>query len=91
MSRKKYTPTFKLQVVVEALQSDKSDAAVARAYGVHPVTLSNWKKKLLQDGAEVFGQNSTIREYEKRIAQLERMLGQKEVELALLKNFSEGS
>lgn len=88
MGKKKYPPAFKFKVVLEALQSDASDAAVARAHGIHPVTLAGWKKKLVDDGAEVFGQSSAIKDYEKRIAQLERMLGQKEVEIALLKNFS---
>jgi transposase-like protein len=27
----------------------------ARAYGVHPVTLANWKRHFLERGAEVFG------------------------------------
>ena len=55
--------------------------------GVHPVTLANWKRHFLQHGAEVFGGKEEVKAYEKRIAELERMLGQKEVEIALLKNF----
>ena len=35
---KTYSPEFKLQVVLEALQSDRTDAEIARAYDVHPVT-----------------------------------------------------
>ena len=58
-----------------------------RAYGVHPITLANWKRHFLQHGAEVFGGKEEVKAYEKRIAELERMLGQKEVEIALLKNF----
>ena len=38
-------------------------------------------------GPEVFGGSETVKEYEDRIGQLERMLGQKEVEIALLKTF----
>jgi transposase-like protein len=40
---KTYSPEFKLQVVLEALTSNRTDAEIARAYEVHPVTLSNWK------------------------------------------------
>ena len=86
-SGKRYTPKFKFTVVLEALRSDKSDAEVARAYEVHPVTVSRWKKQFLEKGAEVFGGSEEVKEYEDRIGQLERMLGQKEVEIALLKNF----
>jgi len=79
----RYSPAFKFQVVLEALKAEGkgTEAQVARAYGVHPVTLANWKHHFLQHGAKVFGGK------EKRIAKLERMLGQKEVEIALLKNF----
>ena len=49
--------------------------------------MANWKRHFLQHGAEVFGGKEEVKAYEKRIAELERMLGQKEVEIALLKNF----
>ncbi|HSR54113.1 MAG TPA: transposase [Acidobacteriota bacterium] len=94
MSRKRgrpYTPKFKFQVVLEALRSERTEAEVARAYQVHPVTLSKWKKQFLEKGCEVFAGKESDREYEKRIAELERMVGRKELEIALLKNFLEGS
>lgn len=84
---KRYSPKFKFNVVLEVLKTDKSDAEVARAYEVHPVTVSRWKREFLERGAEVFGGSEEVKEYEDRIGQLERMLGQKEVEIALLKNF----
>jgi transposase len=37
---KRYSAKFKFQLVLEALQREGADAEVARAYGVHPVTLS---------------------------------------------------
>lgn len=49
--------------------------------------LSNWKKKLKENGAKAFGGDNELKEKEKKIAKLERMVGQKEVEIALLKNF----
>ena len=36
---------------------------------------------------ELFAQDDTVAEYERRIAELEQLLGKKEVEIALLKNF----
>jgi transposase-like protein len=83
---KTYSPEFKLQVVLEALTSNRTDAEIARAYEVHPVTLSNWKKKLKEDGAKAFGGDNELKEKEKKIAKLERMIGQKEVEIALLRS-----
>ena len=84
---KRSTPKFKFQVVLEAIRSQRSDAEVARAYQVHPITLCKWKKEFLEKGAEVFAGKESAQQYEKTIPKLERMLGKKEVELALLKNF----
>jgi transposase len=71
---------------MEVLQSDRSLADIARAYDVHPVTVSNWKRHFEEHGAEVFGGKEEIKTYEKRLADLERIVGKKEVEIALLKN-----
>ena len=83
---KQYSAKFKFTVVLEALKGEKAEAEIARAYGVHPVTLSRWKKQCVEHGAEVFGGSEEVKAYEARISQLERMLGQKKVELALLRN-----
>ena len=85
--RKGYSPKFKFQVVLETLKKDRADAEVARSFGVHPITLSKWKAHFFEHGPEVFGGDQALADYEKRIAEMERMLGQKEVEIALLKNF----
>lgn len=91
MARKSYSASFKLQVVLEALKEDRTDAEVARAYDVHPVTVGNWRRKLLDNGAKVFGGDNALKECQKKVAKLERLLGQKEVEIALLKNFLDES
>jgi transposase-like protein len=87
MSKRTYSPEFKLQVVLEPLQADGTDAEVARAYDIHPVTLSNWKKKLKENGSKAFGGGDELKEKNDNIAKLERMVGKKEGEIALLKNF----
>jgi transposase-like protein len=87
---KEYTAKLKFQVVLEALSSSKSDGEIARAYNVHPITLSKWKRHFLDNGPEIFSGNDQIKQYERRVGDLERLLGQKEVEIALLKNFLGG-
>jgi len=87
MAKRTYSAKLKFQVVMEVLQGQKELGQVARAYGVHPITLGLWKKEFLAHGCEVFGGSESVRDYEKKIRDLERLLGQKEVELALLKNF----
>lgn len=84
---KRYPPRVKFQVVLEVLGGEKTPGQVARAYGVHPNSVSAWKRAFLEKGPEVFAQDGTIAQYERRIAELERLIGKKEVEIALLKNF----
>jgi transposase-like protein len=85
--RKRYSPKLKFQVVLEVLTGEKSVAQVAKAYGVHPNSIATWKREFLENGPDLFDQNGTVSGYEKRIAGLEKLLGRKEVEIALLKNF----
>ena len=84
---KRYSPKFKFQVVLEVITGDKTPAQVGKAYDVHPNTIGNWKQTVVEKGAELFAKDGTVAEYEKKIADMERLLGQKEVEIALLKNF----
>lgn len=84
---KRYPAKLKFQVVLELLQGDKTPGQVAKAYGIHPNTAGKWRQQFLDKGAEVFAQEGTIADYERRIGDLEQLLGKKEVEIALLKNF----
>ena len=87
---KRYSAKFKAQVVLEVLQSDKAEAEIARAYDVHPNTVNRWKEEFVENMASVFGGDEEIKEYEQKVAELEQLVGKKEVELALLKNFLGG-
>jgi transposase-like protein len=84
---KRYPPKLKFQVVLEVLSGEKTSGQIAKAYGIHPNSVSAWKRAFLEKGPEVFAQDGTIAQYERRIAELERLIGKKEVEIALLKNF----
>jgi len=88
---KRYTSRFKFQVVLEVLKGTKNMGQIAKMCGVHPITVTHWKNEFLEKGPEIFGQQSTLHEYEKKIHELERLIGHKEVEIALLKNFLAGS
>lgn len=84
---KRYPPKLKFQIVIELLEGRQSVGQLAKSYGVHSNTIKNWKETFLTKGPEIFAQDSTIAEYEERITHLEQLLGKKEVEIALLKNF----
>ena len=84
---KNYPPKLKLQIVLELLQGEHSVGQLARSYSVHPNSILKWKRELFEKGPQLFAQDNQAAKYEEQIAQLEQLLGQKEVEIALLKNF----
>jgi len=45
----------------------------------------------MSKGPEIFSENGSTEEYEKKIAELEKIIGQQIVEIALLKKFLGGS
>ena len=88
MSRRiSYSGKLKFQVVMELLQGNNSLGQIAKAYGIHPNTVINWRKCFEKHGYEIFETKHQKDEEGKRIENLEQLLGKKEVELALLKNF----
>jgi transposase-like protein len=72
---KRFTPRFKFQIVLESLKGEKSVGQLARAYGTHPISIHRWKKEFMEKGPEIFSQDTTIHEYEKKIAERRRNYG----------------
>lgn len=83
----RYSAKLKFQIVLEALRGELSPGQIAKQYGVHPNSVGLWKKMFLERGTEIFSGPSGQVEAERRIGDLERLIGQKEIEIALLKNF----
>lgn len=89
MARKTYSAKLKFKIAMEVLTGEKDVAQAAKAYGPHPNSINKWCDQLLKQGAGIFERKEREGEDKQRIAKLERLLGQKEVEIALLKNFLE--
>lgn len=88
--RKKYSPQFKFKLSLEAIKTDNL-SEIARQHSIGANILSRWKQQLLEGGYQIFdtAPNKLITDQEKKIAKLEQIIGKKEVELNLVKNFSE--
>lgn len=82
----RYTPKLKWQLVVELLQG-ADQTQLARQHGIHPTSLSSWKQHAIEQGETIFASSAAVRELEQRNRDLETLLGKKEVEIAVLKNF----
>ena len=90
MMKTKHTPNFKFNTVMETFKTD-SVSTVARKYGINANLLSTWRKQLLDNGYEVFQStvNTEITDLRKKLSKLQQIIGKKEVELNLIKNFAD--
>jgi transposase len=84
---RRYSGRLKFQVVLEALKGERSPAQIAKVYRVHPNSVGIWKRWFLERGPALFEQAELTGATARRVAELEQLLGKKEVEIALLKNF----
>jgi transposase len=86
----KYTPQFKLDRALEALRTNNI-SEIARRYQLNANLLYLWRDQLAERGAQVFETtpDQITGELKNKVARLEQMIGKKEVELNLLKNFSD--
>lgn len=83
-----YKPEYKFRVVMDTYIKD-SVAAVARHYDINANQVSTWRRQFMQKGHIVFQTEKTNYEknLEKKVGQLENLLGKKELEIALLKKY----
>ena len=52
--RRQFSEQLKFKVALEAAKELRTINEIASAYDVHPNQVSSWKKRLLEEGAEVF-------------------------------------
>ena len=85
--RRKFTPEFKAEVVLEVLSGVTSQAEVCRRHNLSENQLSPWKRQLLENAPMLFDstdkQSSEVSE--KRIAHLEQLVGRMAVALDIEK------
>ena len=86
-SRKRHSAAFKARVALEAAKQSKTLAELAKAYQVHPVQISQWKKQLL-DGVESLFRDGRRREQDEGQAiqkELYEQIGRLNMEVEWLK------
>jgi transposase-like protein len=85
--RKRHPASFKAKITLEAAKQTRTIAELAKAYQVHPVQISPWKKQLL-DGVESLIRDGRRREREEGQAlqaELYERIGRLNMELEWLK------
>ncbi len=85
--RRQHSPEFKFKVALEAAKGRKTLSELASELQVHPNQISEWKRRLLEEGASVFERNgaSQERQQETREAELYEQIGRLKMELEWLK------
>jgi transposase-like protein len=86
-ARKRHSASFKAKVALEATKQTRTIAELAKAYQVHPVQISQWKKQLL-DGVETLFQDGRRRDRDEAQAiqaELYERIGRLNMEVEWLK------
>jgi len=85
-----YSSQFKLDRALEAVKTNNI-ADIARKYNLSSNLLYLWRDQLIERGAALFetAPDGEVKELKNKVGKLEQMIGKKEVELSLLKNFSD--
>ena len=84
--RKRHEPEFKARVAIEALKNVKTIQQIAKEYDIHPVQVSDWKKKMLDGAADVFSSTAkkSPENFDAQREQLHAKIGQQAVEIDFL-------
>ena len=89
--RRRCTLDQKLAVLAEAAQPGMSISYVARRHGIAPSLLFGWRRRMTEGGKEAVRAddevvaNAELRAAQKRIRELERVLGKKTLENEILR------
>ena len=86
--RRKFTPEFKAQVVLEELTGVKSKAEICRQHQLKPQVFSRWRTEFLERASEIFATQPSRGDEQERIVELERMVGRLTTRLEAAKKAS---
>ena len=74
--RRKFTPQFKAEIVIEVLSGQSSQAELCRRHNLSQEQLSKWKHQHLDNAVTLFeSTDKQSNDYRERIAQLEQLVG----------------
>jgi len=83
--KRKFSGTFKVRVVIEALKERESLAELSKRFEVHPQLIGNWKREFLEKADGVFDKKSSENTCTEDIEKLYSKIGQLEMENDYLK------
>ena len=90
-TRRRWSPSEKRSIIQETSEFGQSISSVARKYGIAPSQLFYWRRVMESGALTAVGANeevvpaSEVRALKAQLRQLERILGQKTVQIEILK------
>jgi putative transposase len=88
--RRRFSPEFKFRVALEAAKGQRTLSELSSEFSIHPNQVSQWKRQLLESGADVFGQNGAKGQRDQPAveAELYEQIGRLKMELEWVKKKS---
>jgi transposase len=85
--RRNHTAAFKAKVAMAALKGDKTLGELAKQFDVHPNQITDWKTRLEEGAAGVFGEEKADQQSTVDVTRMQAKIG----ELALANDFLESA
>lgn len=83
--RRNHTAAFKAKVALAALKGDKTLAELAQQFDVHPNQITDWKTRMQEGAASVFGEDKAEQQVKVDVTRMQAKIG----ELTLENDFLE--
>jgi transposase-like protein len=85
--RRNHSAAFKAKVALAALKGDRTLAELAEQFDVHPNQITDWKTRLQEGAAGVFGEDKVEEQGKVDVTRMQAKIG----ELALANDFLESA
>jgi transposase-like protein len=87
MNRRKFDPETKIAIVLEGLKGNTTIAELCRKYQISETLYYKWRDKFLEGGRKAFlsPESDREKELERRIEELEKIIGRQTVQIEILK------
>lgn len=82
--RRVHTPEFKSKLVLQLLSKERTVGELSREHGIRDTQIHQWRQDFLERSGRAFAPEEPPEE-RRKVADLERLVGQQALEIAILK------